>query len=100
MSSTLQSYVFMGKNYSDNWHSIKNTHITLQLCNKVQEFISKMSEEPEDFTGRIIFKSMFNDMSWGSKDNKQECELSAPLVSIYAEDVHQEDGHSQELDQS
>ena len=25
MSSTLQSSVFMGKSYSDNWHSIKNT---------------------------------------------------------------------------
>ena len=28
---------------------------TLQLCNKVQEFLSKTSIEPEDFTGRIIF---------------------------------------------
>ena len=36
---------------------------TLQLCNKVQEFLSKMSEEPEEFTGRIIFMSMFNDIS-------------------------------------
>ena len=25
MSSTLESSVFMGKDYSDNWHSIKNT---------------------------------------------------------------------------
>ena len=25
MSSTLESSLFMGKNYSDNWHSIKNT---------------------------------------------------------------------------
>ena len=25
MSSTLESSVFIGKNYSDNWHSIKNT---------------------------------------------------------------------------
>ena len=25
MSSTLESSVFMGKNYSDNWHSVKNT---------------------------------------------------------------------------
>ena len=25
MCSTLESSVFMGKNYSDNWHSIKNT---------------------------------------------------------------------------
>ena len=27
---------------------------------------------------------MFVDISWGSKDNEQECELSAKLVSIYA----------------
>ena len=26
----------------------------------------KMSVEPEEFTGRIIFMSMFNDISWGS----------------------------------
>ena len=57
---------------------------TLQLCYKVQDFLSKMSVEPEDFTGRIIFMSMFNDISWGSQDNEQECELSAKLVSIYA----------------
>ena len=56
---------------------------TLRLCNKVQEFLS-MSEEPEEFTERIIFMSMFNDISWGSKDNEQECELSANLVSIHA----------------
>ena len=43
-----------------------------------------MSVEPEDFTGRIIFTSMFNDISWGSTDNEQECELSAKLVSISA----------------
>ena len=28
--------------------------------------------------------SMFNDISWGSQDNEQECELNANLVSIYA----------------
>ena len=37
---------------------------TLQLCNKVQEFMSKMSDKPEDFKGRIIFMSMFNDIIW------------------------------------
>ena len=50
---------------------------TLQLCSKVQEFMSKMSVKPEEFTGRIIFMSMFNDISWGSKEKIQECELSA-----------------------
>ena len=57
---------------------------TLQLCHKVQELLSRMSVTPEKFTGRIIFMSMFNDISWGSKDNKKECESNAQLVSLYA----------------
>ena len=28
--------------------------------------------------------SMFNDISLGSQDNEQECEISAQLVSIYS----------------
>ena len=56
----------------------------LQLVREVQEFLSRLSVQPDNFTGRIIFMSMFNDISWGSKDNEQECELSAKLVSIYA----------------
>ena len=46
--------------------------------------MSKMSDAPEQSKGRIIFMSMFNDISWGSKDNEQECEMNADLVSIYA----------------
>ena len=55
----------------------------LQLCNKVQEFINKMGD-PAQFQGRIIFMSMFNDISWGSEDNGRECNANADLVSIYA----------------
>ena len=36
------------------------------------------------FHERIIFKSMFNDISWWCQDNEQECELSVNLVSISA----------------
>ena len=43
-----------------------------------------MSKQPKEFTGWIIFMSMFNDISWGSKDNEQECDSSAKLVSICA----------------
>ena len=57
---------------------------TLQLCNKVQEFMSKMSDQPEEFQGRSICVSMFNDISWGSEDKEQECESNANLVSIHA----------------
>ena len=46
---------------------------------KVQGFMSKMSE-PEQFQGRIIFMSMFNDISWGSTDNEQEC------IALHARD--------------
>ena len=57
---------------------------TLQHCHKVQELLSKMSITPEKFTGRIIFMSIINDISWRSKDNKRECEANAQLVSLYA----------------
>ena len=57
---------------------------TLQLVREVQELLSKFSVTPEKFTGRIIFMSMFNDISWRSKDNKEECESSAQLVSLCA----------------
>ena len=36
---------------------------TLQLVDKVQQFMSKMSK-PEQFQGLIIFMSMFNDIIW------------------------------------
>ena len=33
---------------------------TLPLVREVQELLSKLKVQPEDFTGRIIFTSMFN----------------------------------------
>ena len=56
----------------------------LQLCHKVQELLSRLNVTPEKFIGRIIFMSMFNDISWGSKDNKIEYESNAQLVSLFA----------------
>ena len=57
---------------------------TLQLSQEVQELLLRLDETPENFTGRIIFMSMINDISWGSKDNKIECESNAQLVSLFA----------------
>ena len=50
---------------------------TLQLSHKVQELLLRLSVTPEKFNARIMFMSMFNDISWGSKDNKKECESNA-----------------------
>ena len=56
---------------------------TLQLSEEVKSLLLRLDETPENFTGRIIFMSMFNDISWGSKDNKKECESNAQLVSLF-----------------
>ena len=64
----------------------------MQLCNKVQEFMSKMSD-PSKLKGRIIFKSMFNDITWNA--------MLTPISFLsMQEDFHQEDGHSSNLDQT
>ena len=57
---------------------------TLQLVSEVQELLSRLSVEPENFTGRINSMSMLNVASWGSTDKEKECESRAQLVSLYA----------------
>ena len=57
---------------------------TLQLSQELKSLLLRLDETPENFTGRIIFMSMFNDISWGSRDNEKECESNARLVSLYA----------------
>ena len=71
---------------------------TLQFINKVQEFMTKMSD-PSQFKGRINFMSMFNDIIWVSEDNERECVANATLVTLFAKDFQQDDGHSSDLDQ-
>ena len=57
---------------------------TLQLCDKVKDLLYRLGETPENFTGRILFMSMFNDISCGTKDNEEECLANARLVSLFA----------------
>ena len=47
MSTTLQASVFMEKNYSDNWHSIKNTEdLTMkQMFDISEKLITEQSDE-------------------------------------------------------
>ena len=47
MSSTLQASVFMGKNYLDNWHSIKYTEdLTMkQMFDISEKLVSEQSDE-------------------------------------------------------
>ena len=47
VSSTLQASVFMKKNYSDNWHSIKNAEdLTMkQMFDISEKLITEQSDE-------------------------------------------------------
>ena len=57
---------------------------TLQLCGEVTDLLSRLGETPETFTGRILFMSMFNDITCVGKRNEEECLANASVVSIPA----------------
>ena len=84
--TTSQSYIdfdgISGEPTEFEWNIIPGFD-TLQLCDKVS-LPSRLGETPENFTGRILFMSMFNDISCGTKDNERECLANAKVVSLYA----------------
>ena len=57
---------------------------TLHLCDKINDLLSNLGLTPATFTGRILFMSMFNDISCDRKDNKDECLRNAESVKVFA----------------
>ena len=57
---------------------------TLQLCGKINDLLSDLGKTPETFTGRILFVSMFNDISCDNTDNEEECLANAKIVKVLA----------------
>ena len=57
---------------------------TLQLCDKINDLLSNFGQTPETFTGRILFMSMFNDISCDRKDNTDECLRNAESVKVFS----------------
>ena len=61
MSSTLQASVFMVKNYSDTWHSIKNTEdLTMKQMFDISEKL--VSEQSDMIYG--ISEIIWENSSW------------------------------------
>ena len=54
----------------------------LQLCGKINDLLSDLGQTPETFTGRILFMSMFNDISCDRKGNKDEFLANAGVVKV------------------
>ena len=57
---------------------------TLQLCGKINDLLSDLGKTPETFTRRILFMSMFSDISCDRKGNKDECLANAGVVKVLA----------------
>ena len=51
---------------------------------KSKSLLYRLGETPENFTGRLLFMSVFFDISCGTKGNEEECLASARLVSLYS----------------
>ena len=47
---------------------------TLGLLEKFQNLQRDLQCEPENFKGRIIFMSMYNDIEWDRKETNEKCE--------------------------
>ena len=56
----------------------------LGLLEKIPKIMTDLQCEPEHFKGRIIFTSMFNDIVWDAKGNKEQCEYKSQAVAEYA----------------
>ena len=61
--------------------------ITLQLCGKINDLLSDLGQTPETFTRRILFMSMFNDISCDRKSNKEECLANAGVIKVLARNI-------------
>ena len=57
---------------------------TLQLYEKINDLLSDLGQTPETFTGRVLFMSIFNDISCDRKGNKDECLANAETVKVFA----------------
>ena len=52
--------------------------------NEIQQMMGEIQCEPENFTGRIISMSMFNDIVWDSKGNDEIRENNSKTIDQYA----------------
>ena len=54
----------------------------LGLLKKIQKLMTELQCEPEHFNGRIIFMSMYKEIVWNAKGNKEQCEHNSQTVAV------------------
>ena len=66
---------------------------TLQLSDEVKRLLLRSDETPENFTRKIIFMSIFDDTSCGSRNNEKECLTNVQLVFCMQKGLEKDNGH-------
>ena len=64
---------------------------TLTILHEIQRDLDQKNIQPEDFSDRIIFMSMFNDIVWKTDDENRV--YNAEKVNDYAKKSYQDIGH-------
>ena len=79
------------QNFGQNWWWINGNRVEylpsihhIAALSQSPKVTARLSVTSEKFTGLVIFMSMFNDISWGSKNKKKEHESNTQLVSLKA----------------
>ena len=63
----------------------------LDILHEIQADLQGKHVTPENFSDRIIFMSMFNDIELEGKDNEDSCALTSRKIKEYASNFN--DGH-------
>ena len=54
---------------------------TLGFLEKIQKLMTDSQSEPEHFKVKLIFMSMYKDIVWQAKGNKEQCEYNSQAVA-------------------
>ena len=57
---------------------------TLGILEEIQKMMTELQCEPDQFKGRIIFVSMYNDIVWWERGNTETCITNSVTVANYA----------------
>ena len=59
----------------------------LEILHKIQSDLEGAHSEPEEFSDKIIFMSMFNDIDLNKKGNEDACTLTSTKIQEYAFEI-------------
>ena len=55
---------------------------TLGILDEIQKMMSESKCEPEQLKGSIIFMSVYTDIDWGKRGNKENCIANSLRLSM------------------